>query len=87
MGSSTPGYKNNSYIRNSSIKRVKAPQTPINDTKSSDSSSELKGLLKINKWYQQYNKSSWLKFFETKHKVIVVCIFHMLVIFAFYLST
>ena len=47
MGSSTPGYKNSSYIRNSSIKRVDAPQTPKNEAKSTDSSMELKGLLKI----------------------------------------
>lgn len=38
MGSSTPGYKNSSYIRNSSIKRVNAPQTPRNETKSAESS-------------------------------------------------
>ncbi len=30
MGSSTPAYKNNSYIRSSSIKRVNVPQTPLN---------------------------------------------------------
>lgn len=33
MGSSTPAYKNSSYIRNSSIKRVNAPATPRNDKK------------------------------------------------------
>jgi hypothetical protein len=50
IGSSTPAYKNSSYIRSSSIRRVNVPSTPRNqDIKPKNSDKELKGLLSFEK--------------------------------------
>jgi hypothetical protein len=50
MGSSTPAYKNGSYVRSSSIRRVNFPSTPRNqDLKPKNSDAELKGLLSFEK--------------------------------------
>ncbi len=45
MGSSTPAYKNSSYVRTSSIKRANVPLTPRNQKKPEVSEVEMKGLL------------------------------------------